>query len=90
MLLGATVVPLALEVVWASEGNAALHVQPEVLVVERAGIRAAHGKDPYQVVDRNGHILIRQSAIPVYELYYPYLPAWSCSGSPVAARWRPG
>ena len=74
MLFGATIVPLALEVVWRSEGNAALHVQPEVLVVERAGVRAAHGKDPYQVVDRNGHILIHQSAVPVYELYYPYLP----------------
>ena len=90
VLLGATEVPLALEVVWASEGNAALHVQPEVLVVERAGVRAAHGQDPYQVVDRNGHILIRQSAIPVYELYYPYLPGMVVfgfsSGSKVEAR----
>ncbi|MGA2836170.1 MAG: glycosyltransferase family 87 protein [Acidimicrobiales bacterium] len=90
VLFGATVVPLAIEVVWASEGNAALHVQPEVLVVERAGIRAAHGRDPYQVVDRNGRILIRQSAIPVYELYYPYLPGMVVfgfsSGSKVEAR----
>jgi hypothetical protein len=89
-LLGATVVPLALEVVWASHGDASLHVQPEVLVVERAGIRAAHGNDPYQVVDRNGHILIRQSAVPVYELYYPYLPGMVVfgfsSGSKVEAR----
>ena len=89
-LLGATVIPLALEVVWASHGDASLHVQPEVLVVERAGIRVAHGNDPYQVVDRNGHILIRQSAIPVYELYYPYLPGMVVfgfsSGSKVEAR----
>ncbi len=74
VLFGATVVPLALEVIWRSEGNAALHVQPEVLVVERAGVLAAHGKDPYRVIDRNGHILIHQSKVPVYELYYPYLP----------------
>jgi hypothetical protein len=73
-LLGATVVPLALEVVWASEGNAALHVQPEVLVVERAGARVDAGRDPYQVIDRNGHILIHQRSLPIYELYYPYLP----------------
>ena len=90
VLLGATVVPLALEVTWASHGDASLHVQPEVLVVERAGIRAAHGHDPYQVVDRNGRILIRQSAIPVYELYYPYLPGMVVfgfsSGSKVEAR----
>jgi len=89
-LLGATVIPLALEVVWASHGDASIHVQPEVLVVERAGVRAAHGQDPYQVVDRNGHILIRQSAIPVYELYYPYLPGMVVfgfsSGSKVEAR----
>ena len=90
VLLGATVVPLALEVTWATHGDASLHVQPEVLVVERAGIRAAHGQDPYQVVDRNGHILIRQKAIPVYELYYPYLPGMVVfgfsSGSKVEAR----
>jgi len=74
VLFGATVVPLALEVVWASEGNAALHVQPEVLVVEQAGVRAAHGQDPYRVVDRDGHIVIHEPTEPVYELYYPYLP----------------
>jgi Glycosyltransferase family 87 len=73
-MVGATLVPLCLEVVWASEGNAAQHVQPEVLVVERAGIRAAHGQNPYREVDRNGHLLIHQSAEPTYELYYPYLP----------------
>jgi len=74
VLFGATVVPLAIEVVWRSEGNPALHVQPEVVVVEQAGARAAHGNDPYREVDRNGHILIHQKAEPVYELYYPYLP----------------
>ncbi len=73
-LVGATLVPLCLEVVWASEGNAARHVQPEVLVVERAGSRAAHGHNPYRVIDRNGHVVIHQSAEPTYELYYPYLP----------------
>ncbi len=74
VLFGATLVPLSLEVIWRSEGNAAQHVQPEVVVVEQAGARAAHGKDPYRVVDRNGHILIHQRDEPTYELYYPYLP----------------
>ncbi len=90
VLFGATLMPLALEVVWRSEGNAALHVQPEVLVVEQAGLRASHGRDPYQVVDRDGHILIHQSAEPVYELYYPYLPGMVLfgfsSGSRIEAR----
>ncbi len=90
VLFGATVVPLALEVVWRSEGNAALHVQPEVVVVEQAGVRASQGKDPYRVVDRNGHILIHQRDEPIYELYYPYLPGMVIfgfsSGSKVEAR----
>jgi hypothetical protein len=90
VLVGATLVPLGLEVVWASQGNAAAHVQPEVLVVEHAGVRADAGKDPYQVVDRNGRILIHQSAEPVYELYYPYLPGMVLfgfsAGSKVEAR----
>jgi MYXO-CTERM domain-containing protein len=89
-LFGATVVPLAMEVIWRSEGNAALHVQPEVLVVEQAGARAAHGKDPYRVVDRNGHILIHEHTEPIYELYYPYLPGMVVfgfsTGSKVEAR----
>ncbi len=74
VLFGATVVPLTLEVVWRSEGNPSLHVQPEVVVVEQAGVRAAHGKDPYRVIDRDGHILIHEKTEPIYELYYPYLP----------------
>jgi Glycosyltransferase family 87 len=73
-MVGATLSPLCLEVVWASQGNAAQHVQPEVLVVERAGIRAARGHSPYRVIDRNGHILVHQPNLPTYELYYPYLP----------------
>ena len=90
VLFGATIVPLGLEVVWRSEGNAALHVQPEVIVVEQAGDRAAHGHDPYRVVDKDGHILIHQHTEPVYELYYPYLPGMVVfgfsTGSKVEAR----
>ena len=90
VLVGSTVVPLAMEVVWRSEGDAAAHVQPEVIVVERAGALAAHGKDPYRVIDRNGRILIHQTKEPVYELYYPYLPGMVLfgfsSGSKVEAR----
>ena len=86
VLFGATIVPLAMEVVWRSEGDAALHVQPEVLVVEQAGDRAAHGQDPYRVVDRNGHILIHQHTEPVYELYYPYLPGMVVFGFSTGSR----
>lgn len=74
VLFGATLVPLALEVVWRTEGNAAEHVQPEVVVVEQAGARAAQGRDPYRVIDRDGHLVVHQHTEPTYELYYPYLP----------------
>ncbi len=90
VLFGATIVPLGLEVVWRAEGNAALHVQPEVLVVEHAGDRAAHGQDPYRVVDKDGHIVIHEHSEPIYELYYPYLPGMVVfgfsTGSKVEAR----
>jgi hypothetical protein len=85
-LFGATIVPLAMEVIWRSEGDAALHVQPEVLVVEQAGDRAAHGQDPYRVVDRNGHILIHEHTEPIYELYYPYLPGMVVFGFSTGSR----
>ncbi len=86
VLFGATIVPLGLEVVWRSEGNAALHVQPEVVVVEQAGARAAHGHDPYRVVDKDGHILIHEHTEPVYELYYPYLPGMVVFGFSTGSR----
>ena len=86
VLFGATIVPLALEVIWRSEGNAALHVQPEVQVVEQAGDRAAHGQDPYRVVDKDGHILIHEHTEPIYELYYPYLPGMVLFGFSTGSR----
>jgi hypothetical protein len=86
VLFGSTIVPLGLEVVWRSEGNAALHVQPEVVVVEQAGARAAHGHDPYRVVDKDGHILIHEHTEPVYELYYPYLPGMVVFGFSTGSR----
>ena len=90
VLAGATIVPLTMEVIWRSEGDAAAHVQPEVLVVERAGVLADAGKDPYRLVDKNGHIVINQKQVPTYELYYPYLPGMVLfgfsSGSKVEAR----
>jgi Glycosyltransferase family 87 len=89
VLFGATVVPLALEVVWRSQGNAALHVQPEVVVVEQAGARAAAGDDPYRVIDRHGHVIVHQRAEPTYELYYPYLPGMVIFGLSSDARGVP-
>lgn len=71
---GATVAPLGAEVVWRVDGPAALHVQPEVVVVERAGARVEHGLDPYQLIDRGGHVILHTPGLPTYEQYFPYLP----------------
>lgn len=89
VLFGATVVPLSVEVVWRSQGNAALHVQPEVVVVEQAGARAAGGRDPYRVIDRQGHVVVHQRAEPTYELYYPYLPGMVLFGLSSDAKGAP-
>ncbi len=89
VLFGATLVPLGLEVVWRSEGNAAQHVQPEVVVVEQAGARAAHGRDPYRVIDRDGHVVIHQHDEPTYELYYPYLPGMILFGFSTGSKVEP-
>ncbi len=55
-------------------------------MVEQAGDRAAHGQDPYRVVDRDGHILIHEHTEPVYELYYPYLPGMVVFGFSTGSR----
>jgi MYXO-CTERM domain-containing protein len=89
VLFGATLVPLTLEVIWRSEGNAAQHVQPEVVVVEQAGARAAHGKDPYRVIDRGGRVVIHQRDEPTYELYYPYLPGMILFGFSTGSKVEP-
>ena len=41
VLVGATLLPLSLEVLWRSDGGGYQNVQPEVSVVETAGQRAA-------------------------------------------------
>lgn len=83
VLLGATLVPLALEVAWRTTGpDPAAHVQPEVTDVEHAGSRLAADRDPYQLVDRHDHLLVRVAGQPAWEPYFPYLPAMALLGLP--------
>jgi hypothetical protein len=86
VLVGATLVPLALEVMWRSDHAAGSHVQPEVSVVEHAGHRAAHGKDPYQLVIRHGHEVVFTPGEPEYENFFPYGPVMSAFGLPSSTR----
>lgn len=86
VLVGATLVPLALEVMWRGEHAAGSHVQPEVTVVERAGHRAAHGKDPYQLVVKHGHEVVFTPGEPEYENFFPYGPVMSAFGLPSSTK----
>jgi hypothetical protein len=81
-LFGATLVPLSLEVAWRSEGNAAIHVQPEVAVIEHAGQRAAAGKNPYQASVRNHTVTAAVPGEPAWEAFFPYLPLMTVFGMP--------
>jgi len=82
VLLGATLIPLSLEVAWRSDGNATAHVQPEVPVVEQAGQRAAHGLDPYHASVVDGKAVSVVKGEPTYESFYPYLPVMTVFGLP--------
>ncbi len=82
VLGGATLLPLTLEVAWRSEGNAAVHVQPEVVNVEEAGHRLADGRHLYPVVERDGRVVWAIPGRPVSESFFPYLPLMTVFGLP--------
>ncbi|MHB8439160.1 MAG: glycosyltransferase family 87 protein [Acidimicrobiales bacterium] len=78
VLVGATLLPLSLEVLWRADNGG--HVQPEVKVVETAGKRVLHGQDQYQLVDGGRHHVAVPSGQPAYDVYNPYLPLMSVFG----------
>ena len=80
VLLGATLVPLSLEVAWRTDPGGNTHVQPEVAVVEDSGTRVAHGRDPYLLVDGNRSHVQAPAGQPAYDVYNPYLPLMSVFG----------
>jgi Glycosyltransferase family 87 len=82
VLVGATVVPLSVEVVLRSQGDASLHVQPEVVTIQQAADRLAHGEDPYHAVVDHGHVVSAVPGEPSYESFFPYLPLMALFGLP--------
>lgn len=82
VLLGATLMPLSLEVLWRADtgGTGTTYVQPEVPVVEQSGIRVAHRHDPYQLVDGSRTRPTAPAGQPAYDVYNPYLPLMSVFG----------
>lgn len=83
VLIGATLMPLGLEVTWFSQGHASTHVQPEVVVIAKAGSQTVHGKDPYRTVTNpKGQVVLSSPGLPVYENFFPYLPLMTVFGIP--------
>lgn len=83
VLVGATLVPLGLEVEWHAVSRSSSYVQPEVSVVQQAAYRASKGKDPYQtVVGPHHRILLTTPGEPTYENFFPYLPLMLVFGLP--------
>jgi hypothetical protein len=81
VLLGATLVPLSLEVLWRSSSNTTAHVQPEALVIERTGEAFVKGKDPYPLIKPGEHLNV-PAGQPSYDAYNPYLPLMALFGGP--------
>jgi hypothetical protein len=81
VLLGATLVPLALEVMWRTDTGGTAHVQPEVAVVEQAGNAWTHGRDPYPRINPKKPPPAPPGQ-PAYDVYDPYLPLMSLFGGP--------
>lgn len=75
VLVGATLAPLSLEIVWHAQ-------QPEVTVVEQAGARLAQGKDLYHASVHDGRVVSAQKGEPAFESFFPYLPVMSLFGLP--------
>jgi hypothetical protein len=81
VLVGATLLPLSLEVAWRSDGISG-HVQPEVAVIEHAAHRLTEGQDPYRTVVRDHRVVLPADGQPAYELFFPYLPLMTVFGLP--------
>jgi len=84
-IVGTAVIPMVLEVAWRFEvAPQSLHVQPEVVTVERAAGFVAHGHDPYRAHVVDGRLLNPAPGLPAYESFFPYLPAMTVFGLPAA------
>lgn len=82
VLVGATLAPLSLEVLWRSDGGpATAHVQPEVAVVEHAGQAVSDLRNPYQKINPK-RLPAVPAGEPAYDAFNPYLPLMSVFGLP--------
>jgi hypothetical protein len=86
VFVGATLGPLAFEVLWQTESGGTSHIQPEGLVVEGSGARLAHGKPLYREIDGRHERISAPAGQPAYDVYNPYLPLMSLFGLPSSTK----
>ncbi|HEY7947272.1 MAG TPA: glycosyltransferase family 87 protein [Acidimicrobiales bacterium] len=86
VFVGATLGPLAFEVLWQADSGGTSHVQPEALVVEGSGANLAHGKPLYRVIDGRHERITAPPGQPAYDVYNPYLPLMSVFGLPSSTK----
>jgi hypothetical protein len=86
VFVGATLGPLALEVLWQTDSGGTSHVQPEALVVEGAGRRLADHKPLYTNIDGHHERISAPAGQPAYDVYNPYLPLMSLFGLPSSTK----
>jgi len=83
VFIGATAIPLGLEILWRSDGDPGSHAQPEVTDIERAGQALAKGKDPYhEVTNRHLKVVYHQRGLSTVDTFNPYLPFMDAFGIP--------
>jgi hypothetical protein len=87
VFLGATAIPLGLEVLWRSDNDPGSHVQPEVTNIERGGQEVAKGKDPYHAVtNEHGKVVYHAPGLSTVNAFLPYLPLMTVFGIPSAKK----
>jgi hypothetical protein len=86
VFVGATLAPLALEVLWQTQSGGTSHVQPEALVVEGSGQHLASGKPLYKLIDGKHERITPPPGQPAYDVYNPYLPLMSLFGLPSSTK----
>jgi len=83
VFIGATAIPLGLEILWRSDNDPGSHFQPEVTDIERAGQAIAHGKDPYhEVTNAHGKVVYHAPGVSTVNTFNPYLPFMDAFGIP--------
>jgi hypothetical protein len=81
VLVGAAILPLALEAVWRARTAPGLHAQSEAIVTEEAAKALRRGENPYAAEYLHGPLEARPLGT---KTHFPYLPAMLVFGLPRA------